>query len=158
MEEKMRKNVISYDLLDQIMETLLQSTTASRTTLRLDISATGVTMNEITAEAVAPGIVALKGGTEISDVRKTVKPVMHMVEHKTMLVQNDCATAIPEPPEKLMSYYGVKAQMLSPIVVDDEVQGVISVHYNDGPREWSGEDIAALELATAEVKKALELQ
>jgi GAF domain-containing protein len=154
-EKKIEISDSGYRDLDRIMKKLLENTAASRTTFRVDIVDQGITMNDIIAESVAPGVVPLKGGRGISDVRKTVKPVIHMVAHKEMLIQNDCLTAVPRPPEKLLSYYGVKAQMLSPVVFNDQLEGVISVHYNEGPREWSAEDVAALDRATSEVGTVL---
>jgi GAF domain-containing protein len=50
----------------------------------------------------------------------------------------------------------VKAQMLAPIVRDDRLIGVISVHYVPGPRDWSAEDVATLREAAERVQRELD--
>jgi GAF domain-containing protein len=139
----------------EILEDLLDSTAASRTTVRLDIPSKNFHLDEVAAEALAPGVRSLKDDTSINDLRKV--PTYEFVEkERRILVQNDCLTADPAPPPALIDYYGVKAQMLGPVVRDDRVIGIISVHYTPGPREWSEKDVAALEDALKRVRRALE--
>jgi maleate isomerase len=52
--------------------------------------------------------------------------------------------------------YGVKAQMLAPIVREDRLAGVISVHYIPGPRDWRAQDVAALKEAAERVQRELD--
>jgi maleate isomerase len=71
-------------------------------------------------------------------------------------VQNDCLADDLAPPSELIEHYGVKAQMLAPIVRDDRLVGVISVHYAPGPRDWSSENVAVLQEAVERVQRALD--
>ena len=64
--------------------------------------------------------------------------------------------AVPPSPPELVSVYGIRAQMLAPIVRDDRLAGVVSVHYVGGTREWSGDEIAALESAAARIRELLD--
>ncbi len=68
-----------------------------------------------------------------------------MANEQRILVQDDCAANDPPPPKELMEYYGVRAQMLAPLVRDAQLIGIISVHYAPGPRAWTEDDVAALE-------------
>jgi maleate isomerase len=145
-----------YEELQKIMESLLKSTDASRTTIRLDIPELELALETVVAEGIAPGVNSLKGDKIITDMRKTVAPVMYLEEHRKILVQDDCMTAIPAPPQKLIEYYGVKAQMLAPIIEETLMIGVLSVHYNLGSRHWSEQDIAALQAAAERVEQVLQ--
>lgn len=50
------------------------------------------------------------------------------------------------PPEALRSVYGVKAQMLLPLIngAQDKVQAWISVHFVPSPREWIEDEARTL--------------
>lgn len=138
----------------EILEDLLDSTAASRTTVRLDMPSQNFHLDKVAAEALASGVRSLKDDTSINDLRKV--PTYEFVEkERRILVQNDCLTADPAPPPALIDFYGVKAQMLGPVVRDDRVIGIISVHYTPGPREWSEKDVASLQDALERVRRAL---
>jgi maleate isomerase len=138
----------------EILEDLLDSTGASRTTVRLDLADKNFHLDTVAAEALAPGVRSLKDDTSINDLRKV--PTYEFVEkERRILVQNDCLTADPAPPRALIDFYGVKAQMLGPIVRDGRMIGIISVHYTPGPREWGEEDVAALQGALERVQRTL---
>jgi GAF domain-containing protein len=79
----------------------------------------------------------------------------YLAEHHTNLIQDDCSTAEVPPPPELLEFYGVKAQMLAPIVGGSELIGLVSVHYTPSPRHWTAEDIAALDRAADEIELAL---
>ena len=106
------------------------------------------------AEALAPGVRTLRDDTSITNLRE-VPTVRFLDEERRLLVQNDCLTADPAVPRKLIELYGVKAQMLGPLVREDDLIGVISVHHNLGPREWSARDIEALQEAVHRVQQTL---
>ncbi len=138
----------------EILEGLLESTAASRTTVRLDMPSKNFHLDAVAAEALAPGVRSLKEDTSINNLSKV--PTYEFVEkERRILVQNDCLTADPAPPAALIDFYGVKAQMLGPIMLDDRVIGIISVHYTPGPREWTEKDVAALRDAVERVRREL---
>jgi maleate isomerase len=139
----------------EILEDLLRSTDASRTTLRLDLSDQDSGLDAVVAEALAPGVRSMRDDTSIRNLRN-VSTVRFLEEQRRPLVQNDCAADDLAPPEELIELYGVKAQMLAPIVREDRLVGVISVHHAPGPRDWSAEDVAALREATERVQRDLD--
>ena len=138
-----------------IMEDLLRSTESSRTTLRLDLPDQGAGLDAVVAEALAPGVRSLRGDTSIRNLRD-VSTVRFLETQRRPLVQNDCSADDLAPPPELIELYGVKAQMLAPIVREDRLVGVLSVHYAPGPRDWSAEDVAALREATERVQRELD--
>ena len=139
----------------EILEDLLVSTGASRTTLRLDLPNHDAGLDEVVAEALAPGVRSTRGNTSIRNLRDS-PPIRFLEEQRTPLVQEDCSRADPAPPPELIELYGVRAQMLAPIVREGRLAGVISVHYVPGPRQWSAEDIAALREAAERVQRELD--
>jgi GAF domain-containing protein len=138
-----------------IMEDLLRSTESSRTTLRLDLSDQDAGLDVVVAEALAPGVRSLRGDTSIRNLRD-VSTVRFLETQRRLLVQNDCSADDLAPPPELIELYGVKAQMLAPIVREDRLVGVISVHHAPSPRDWSAEDVAALREAIEHVQRELD--
>jgi maleate isomerase len=130
-----------------LMADLRGKTNASRTTLRLDVEERGFRVNGVVAEALAPGIKSIAAETNLQQ-RKT-QTATYLEQNRKILVQNDCLNAELSPPKELMQIYGTKAQMMGPIVRDGKLMGWISVHYNPSTREWTREDVAALESAVA---------
>lgn len=129
--------------LQEIAEELLATTSASRTTIRVDRPGA---VFPVVAEALAPGVRSIKDETAM-DLRGAAT-FEYLEREVRPLVQSDCL-ADPEsaPPPELLDLYGVRAQVLAPLVRDGRLAGIVSVHYADGPREWGEEDVAAVERA-----------
>lgn len=140
-------------VFDDIMRRLLEETGASRTTLRADIEALGVSVNLPMAEALRPGVNSLRGDGSVN--QRAAETVEWLEAHRTILVQNDFDAA-PYPPAALVQSYGTKAQMLGPIFIGDRLIGWISVHENTGPRQWAAADVAALREAITRASAIIE--
>src|SRR5690606_19684275 len=140
--------------LDVILADLLKATSASRTTIRLDIPELNIGVDDVYAEASAPGVSSLRLDSSLN--QRSLGTVQWMDKHKQLLVQPDCINAEVPPPKALMGVYGVKAQTLSPLIWRDQLLGWISVHYIPGTREWSDADLDALRSASAKAKDLLE--
>src|SRR5215210_2734452 len=139
----------------EILEDLLRATDASRTTLRLDLPDQGAGLDAVVAEALAPGVRSIRDDTSIRNLRG-VSTVRFLEEQRRVLMQNDCLADDLAPPSELIELYGVRAQMLAPIVREDRLAGVLSVHYAPGPRDWSSEDVAVLQEAVERVQRELD--
>jgi maleate isomerase len=137
--------------LAAILEHLLAATGASRTTLRLDWPAWQTHVDDVVAEARRAGVASLVGQTSIR--QRDAATVRWLDRERRPLVQDDCTAADPAPPPELLAVYGVKAQMLAPVVRGAELVGWLSVHDVISTRRWSGPEVAALEGAAAEVTK-----
>src|SRR5262249_52723683 len=104
-------------------------------------------------EACAPGVPRMSDDTSI-DLRKAPTYIF-LAREKRILVQDDLLSADPAPPIELIERYGARAQMLAPVLVNDTLIGVISVHDSHGPRTWTPEDLSALDRATNRVKSEI---
>jgi GAF domain-containing protein len=141
--------------LQDILEDLLESTSTSRTTIRLDVPIKDLHLDTVAAEALAPSVCSLRDDVSITNLRE-VPTVEFLEQERRILVQNDCLTADPAVPQKLIDLYGVKAQMLGPLVCNGRLIGVVSVHYTPGPREWSDKDVDALREAIERTQQELD--
>jgi maleate isomerase len=135
----------------EIVEKLLADTGASRTTIRLDRPDA---VFPVVAEATAPGINSIADATSID--LKAAPTFVFLAEEKRPLIQPDLLDTDVPAPAALIELYGARAQMLAPILRDDELVGILSVHYAPGTREWTAEDIAALEQAAEQVQAQLD--
>jgi len=124
------------------MEDLLAATGASRTTLRLNLPDRNLHVDKVAAEAIADNVRPI--GDDSSIDQRALPTVRFLEEERRPLVQNDCSDVEPAPPKELIEFYGVRAQMLGPLVRDGSLIGWISVHDTAGPREWNEKDMAAL--------------
>jgi maleate isomerase len=132
------------------MADLRAATNASRTTLRLQ--STGVAF-AVVAEALAPGVVSIRDA-EIPSL-SAAPTVRFLAESLKILIQSDCVNAELPPPPDLLAQYAVRAQMLAPVIGNGGLIGIISVHDNRGPRDWTDNDVAMLRAATRQVHRAL---
>jgi len=140
--------------LDAILTALRQSVGAARVTLRLDDDRRQLSVADVTAEAVAPGVASLRGQTSID---QRAAGTIHWLEaHRRVLVQEDLRGADPAPPAALVTVYGATAQMLGPVIRGGHLVGWVSVHHTGGPRRWSASDVVALERAVHAVHRELD--
>ena len=134
-----------------IVEKLLADVGASRTTIRLDRPDA---VFPVVAEATAPGINSIAGATSID--LKAAPTFIFLAEQKRTLIQSDLLNTDVPAPAALIELYGARAQMVAPILRDDELVGMVSVHYAPGVRDWTQEDIAAIEQAAEQVRAQLD--
>ena len=132
-----------------IVDDLLAASAASRITLRLDTPGDNFPVH---AEALAPGVASIAVAKLDQRNAPTARRLM---ETHDVLVQNDTLTADPPAPPELIKHYGTLAQMLGPILANDEVIGWLSVHENRGAREWQAHEVDALRTAMARVQAEL---
>lgn len=138
--------------LQSILERLRADIDTSRTTLRVDIESWGVNVDRPVAEATASGVASIRDATLD---QRSLATVQYMEAQRELVIQNDCRQADPAPPQALLDVYGVKAQMLAPLVRDDRLVGWISAHYTPSTRVWSDGDVRALREAAAKVQEVL---
>jgi GAF domain-containing protein len=91
-------------------------------------------------ESRAEGINSLLGDFTII---QTGQPVINLLLSKrAQVVQEDCSTASSEPHfhNMLAHYGGMRAQIVTPFIVGDELKGVLSIHELRHPRDWTEEE------------------
>jgi maleate isomerase len=140
--------------LDAILADLLAATRASRTTLRLDSPEHGFHVDDVAAEARAAGEKSLRGQTSID--QRAAATAQWIERHRRLLVQDDLSAGDPRPPEALLRLYGVRAQILAPIVRHGRLDGWVSVHEGRRARRWTRRDRAAVTRAVARILRELE--
>jgi maleate isomerase len=126
---------------DTLLIDLLAATGASRATLRLDDATLGLHSDDVAGEALASGAESMRGAGGIN--HRAAETAQWLERHRTLLVQNDFDSG-PVAPEKLRQHFGVKAQMLAPVIRAGRLGGWVSVHEAKSKREWSDADKAAI--------------
>jgi hypothetical protein len=106
----------------------------------------------VKAEACAPGVLSI-AAHRTEGVRES-ETFQWIDRERRVLVQNDIAASPIAPAPVLLGMYGVRAQLLAPVVVDNEVRGIISIHEAD-LREWRDEDVAVASAASESVASVL---
>src|SRR5207249_6806580 len=134
------------DEIEAILADLLGRTGASRVTLRQE--GAGEYAFPVTHEALAPGVGSLKAERTI-DLR--TQPVALEVAAGRQVVQDDCAAAYDDPAFHRMreTYGGLAAQIVTPVLRDGAVTGIVSLHQLGAPRNWMREQIEACRAAAA---------
>ena len=138
--------------IDDLLQELLDGTGASRVTLRQDVP--GGYRFPVTHEALAPGIGSLREERTV-DLRN--QPVALEVAAGRQVVQDDCATAYDDPAFQRMreTYGGLAAQIVTPVMPDGEVRGIVSLHQLGVPRRWTEDEIEACRTAAARVAELI---
>jgi GAF domain-containing protein len=125
--------------IDSILEDLLRAVGASRVTLRQDLP--GEYAFPVTHEALAPGVASLVDERTV-DLRS--QPVVRELMRGRQVVQPECRTAFDDPAfqEMLERYGGLAAQVVTPIILDDRLAAIVSLHQLGTPRSWTDAEVA----------------
>jgi maleate isomerase len=125
---------------------LREATSCDRTTLRLDLPAIGLHVDLVTAEVAGPDARSIRFDASLD--QRQLNTVAWMERARRNLIQPDFA-ADPRPPAALVDVYGVRAQMLGPVIADGRMVGWFSAH-SLRERPWSASDQEALDRARKE--------
>ena len=138
--------------IEDVLQALLSSTSASRVTLREDVP--GDYAFPVTHEALAPGVGSLRGERTV-DLRN--QPVALEVAAGRQVVQDDCAQAFDDPAFHRMreTYGGLAAQIVTPVLSDGRVAGIVSLHQLGSRRRWTKEEIEACRAAATWIGELL---
>jgi GAF domain-containing protein len=140
--------------IEALLRELLDETGASRVTLRRDVG--GDVACPVTDEALAPDAPSLRDERTI-DLRS--QPVAIEVRAGRQVVQDDCASAYDDPDfqRMLVAYGGLAAQIVTPVVIDGTVRGIVSLHQLGTARHWSTAEISAATRTAERVAGLLEV-
>jgi len=138
--------------IEDVLRALLEETGASRVTLRQDVP--GEYTFPVTHEALAPEAGSLMNERTV-DLR--TQPVAIEVGRGRQVVQDDCAAASDDPAFHRMreTYGGLAAQIVTPVMANGEVRGIVSLHQLGSPRPWTDEEIAACSAAAVRVAELI---
>jgi len=138
--------------LEDVLRDLLETTRASRVTLRRDLP--GESAFPVVAEALAPGVGSLR---EERSVHLPSQPVVLEMLRGRQVVQDDAAAAYDDPAfQRMLDVYGwLAAQIVTPVVRDGTLDAIVSVHQLGAPRRWTDDEIAAATRAAERVSELL---
>jgi maleate isomerase len=131
--------------IDAILAALLEETGASRATLRLAGDEFAVAN-----EALAAGTPSIRDERTV-DLR--TQPVVQEIMRLRQVVQDDCRGAYDDAAfQRMLDVYGgLAAQIVTPVVRDERLVGILSLHQLDVPRRWTEDEIAAATDAAARI-------
>jgi GAF domain-containing protein len=138
--------------LDDVLRDLLETTRASRVTLRRDVP--GGSPFPVVAEALAPGVGSLR---DERSVHLPTQPVVLEVRRGRQVVQDDAAAAYEDPAfqQMLEAYGGLAAQIVTPVVRDGRLEAILSLHQLGARRHWTDDEVAAATRAAERVGELL---
>jgi maleate isomerase len=131
--------------VDDDLEGLRSALAVDRVTLRLDVPG----MNfPVIGEALADGVRSIRDEHTVD--QRGAATAQWVLHNQQTLVQGDVLDTDEPPPQPLIELYGVRAQMLSPVVARASVVGWVSVHSRVA-RAWSARAIALVEAMAGEL-------
>ena len=138
--------------LEDVLRDLLDTTGASRVTLRRDLP--GAQPFPVVEEALAPGVASLR---DERSVHLPSQPVVLEVRRGRQVVQDDCAVAYEDPAfqRMLAAYGGLAAQIVTPVFRDGKLEAILSLHQLGEPRRWTADEVAAATRAAERVRALL---
>ena len=138
--------------LEDVLRHLLETTRASRVTLRRDVP--GEQPFPVVEEVLAPGVESLRGETSI---HLPSQPVVLDVKRGAQVVQDDSARAYDDPAfhRMLEAYGGLAAQIVTPVMRDGKLEGILSLHQLGAPRAWTADEVSAARRAAERVGELL---
>ena len=138
--------------IQEIIEELLDDLGGSRVTLRQD---TPGAVFPVTHEALAGGAPSIIG---LETPNMAGQPVVLRVLAGQQVIQNDCASEFSDdkPFQDMLGLYGgMRAQIVTPIVMDGATKAIISLHLLGETREWTEADAARCQSAVDDMHRGL---
>jgi GAF domain-containing protein len=134
--------------IQEVLRELLDTTRASRVTLRRDLP--GEQRFPVVEEVLALGVGSIRGETS---VHLPSQPVVLEVQRGVQVVQDDSARAFDDPAflRMLEAYGGLAAQIVTPVMREGRLEAILSLHQLGAPREWTPEEVAAASRAAERV-------
>jgi hypothetical protein len=130
-------------------QALRQQTGADRTTVRLDLEAIGVDVDQVIGESVADGVPSIGGDLALEQRRL---PTIEWLEATRRPLLQSTPDDPPGIPLVLCHAYGVRSQLLGPLERAGTLSGWISVHRAREGR-WAAHDLLAVAAAVRRVAR-----
>ena len=145
------------DALTGLLDALRIDTDAGRTTVRIDDSRIGLHCDTVAAESLSEGVHSILTLNTLD--QRNAAAVKWLDKNRRTFVMND--TLDPWDPEvaperEVVEAYGIRSEMVAPVIKDGDVVAWVSVHYTRGPRVWTDAEIARIETACEGVRELLE--
>ena len=143
--------------LEAILQRLRQDLEAGRTTVRLDAPDLAFHVDTVAAESLADGVHSIKTHNTLDQANAAA--VKWLQRNRRTFVMNDCLNPWdPEvaPEDEVIETYGVRSEMVAPVVSGGSLIGWVSVHHTKGPRTWRDGEVRRIEAACEEVTQVME--
>jgi GAF domain-containing protein len=137
--------------LQSIIEELREELAGSRVTLRQETEGDVFPVTHETLAGAAESII----GVETPNMAG--QPVVLKVLAGEQVIQNDCTQEFVDdrPFQDMLELYGgMRAQIVTPVVIDGATRAIVSLHALGETRNWSAADAARCQ-ATADAVRAL---
>lgn len=144
------------EALQDVLESLRIEADAGRTTVRLDDCGLGFDVDTVAAETLSEDVHSIR--TLNTFDQKGAAAIRWLNKHRRTFVMNDCLDPWdPEvaPERAVVETYGIRSEMVAPVIKDGEFVGWVSVHYTEGARTWTSAEIARIEAACDRVREIL---
>ncbi len=137
----------------EVLERLLAETGGSRCTLRRDVP--GGAFFPVVEEALAPGVPSIR---DVAVDLRSQPVVRELQASLDQIVQDDCRAASADPSfHAMLDAFGVvAAQIVTPVVLDGRLAGIVSLHQLGAPRTWTAREAGLAAAAAAGVAALLE--
>lgn len=112
----------------------------------------------VTFESRAEGLRSLLGDLTIVQTGQPV--IVKLLSERKQVVQEDCRVASDDPLfHKMLAHYGgMRAQVVTPFIVGDQLKGVLSIHELRHPRKWTEAEKALAAEAAALIGAIFEMK
>lgn len=136
----------------EIIESLRDELDGSRVTLRQDVEGEVFPVTHETLAGEAQSII----GVETPNMAG--QPVVMRVLSGEQVIQSDCTKEfVDDRPfhDMLEIYGGMRAQIVTPVVIDSTTRAIVSLHVLGETRDWSAADAARCQAAADAVRAIL---
>jgi len=143
--------------LQDVADRLRADTAAGRTTVRLEDEALGLKVGTVAAESLDAGVHSIRALNQLDQWSSAA--VTWLDQNRVTFVMDDCLNPWDEavaPEPDVVDTYGIRSEMVSPVIAAGNLIGWVSVHYTKGARSWTPDEIARIEAACAEVLAILQ--
>lgn len=143
--------------LADILDVLRKDTDAGRNTVRLDDSGLGFHVDTVAAESLSDGVHSILTLNTLD--QKNAAAVRWLEKNRRTFVMNDTLDPWDEevaPEKEVVKAYGIRSEMVAPVIKADDFVGWVSVHFTKGARVWTDAEIARIEAACDSVRGILE--
>jgi maleate isomerase len=144
------------EALHEVLDALRKDVNGGRTTVRLDDCGLGFHVDTVAAETLSENVHSIR--TQNSLDQKNAAAVKWLEKNRRAFVMNDCLNPWdPEvaPEKEVIEIYGIRSEMVAPVIKDGNLVGWVSCHYTQGAREWSDDEVARIEAACTAVRDIL---
>src|SRR5262249_52554387 len=107
----------------------------------------------VKAEACAAGVARI-AAYRTEGIRES-ESFRWIARERRVLVQDDIASSPLTPPPAVQARYGVRAQLLVPVLSDGEFVAIVSIHETRGVRGWSADEVEEAVRIADDVASAL---